>query len=284
MDILPDLRLKSRENVECLYLSSDDPAYVKDINWFNSYPYQFKYSFNSRGFRDAEWPHTVEELKNSIWCFGDSAVTGVGAPVEHSWPYVLQSVTGSRTINISMDGASNEWIARRAAQVIAEIDPKNIIIMWTYLHRRESKDHTQSDEARRIWHTKCSDDADLENFKQCVVPFLRAGIQNYTISEPNQYSSWLSIWDEVKGPDWPSRPQTTQEFLQLPKWICDELKKFGVYKKLSNAISTDEPFNRLCRDLGINPITEIDKARDGYHFDVLTSTQIAKTMAQNIVL
>jgi hypothetical protein len=105
-----------------------------DKKHFNEYPYSVRYEYNSRGFRGADWP---ADISKSIWCIGDSFTVGVGAPIEHSWPAVLSDRLSQTTINCGMDGASNDWIAARVLELIAELSPKNIIIQWSYLHRRE---------------------------------------------------------------------------------------------------------------------------------------------------
>lgn len=105
-----------------------------DKEYFNKYPYAVHYEYNTRGFRDNEWPDNVS---HSIWCIGDSFTVGVGAPIKHSWPAILADKVGRKTINCGMDGASNDWIAGRVLELIAEINPTNIIVQWSYLHRRE---------------------------------------------------------------------------------------------------------------------------------------------------
>lgn len=278
-EILPDLILPSRTHLNCLYTGIDSPSSTDNIDWFNEYPHSIDYSFNSRGFRDTEWPESVDDLKNAVWCFGDSYTVGLGSPIEHSWVKVLQNRAACRTINVSMDGASNDWISRRVKQVKHQINPTNIIIMWSFLHRRELDCLVLPDEDRRIWNTKCSTTEDLKNFKECVLPFINvSGIQNYIIPGANQYSDWLTIWDQVKGPDWPEQPTTTRAFLEMPQWVVDELKQFGVYKKLFTAISTNEPFSNICKELGITQVVAVDKARDNHHFDVLTSNNIVSNM------
>jgi hypothetical protein len=109
-------------------------AECKDKNHFRQYPDPVVYQYNSRGFRDAEWP---DDLKNSIWCVGDSFTVGLGTPFEYIWPQVLQKKTRKRTINLSMDGASNNWMARRAADVLTIVQPSTMIFMWSYVERRE---------------------------------------------------------------------------------------------------------------------------------------------------
>ena len=168
-NILPDCRLQSRQNQYLLTSGIDSPDNCLDFAHYQNYPHKVEYHYNSRGFRDAEWPQTLEELKNSIWCFGDSFTVGLGCPLEHTWPYLLSQQLNKRCINISMDGASNEWISRWASKICTEIQPELVIIQWSYVHRRESLDVDLSDEERRIYHIDSTLEEDLDNIKQCVL-------------------------------------------------------------------------------------------------------------------
>lgn len=147
--ILPDFILPSRVNQHWQYLGIDSIEECLDKKWFKKYPYNVEYHYNSRGFRDSKWPESIEELKQAIWCIGDSFTVGLGAPVEHTWPCLLQQHTGMRTINLSMDGASNNWISRKTIGILKEISPKNIIIHWSYISRREE---TIESTLNRLWN------------------------------------------------------------------------------------------------------------------------------------
>jgi len=95
------------------------------------------YEYNSRGFRDAEWPKSINELKKCIWCFGDSQTVGVGDAYENTWPKLLEKKINKRCINVSMVDASNDWIFDRVKMIIDVIKPKFIVIQWSFLHRYE---------------------------------------------------------------------------------------------------------------------------------------------------
>ena len=131
--ILPDFLLPSRQNKIWSESGIDTINNCHDKSHFKKYPYPITYHYNSRGFRDTEWPQTVFELQNSIWCFGDSFTTGVGSPLSHTWVNILQHRLDKRCINVSMDGASNYWIARKISRVLDKIKPKIIIIQWSFL-------------------------------------------------------------------------------------------------------------------------------------------------------
>lgn len=166
--ILPDFFLSSRQNCSLDYTGLDHREQSPSPEYFDSYPYTVTYEFNSRGYRDQEWPESLEELRQCIWCLGDSYTVGIGNPYEHTWPSILEQRTGRRVIKVAMDGASNNWIARRAQAVAQCIDPVHMIIHWSFLHRRELPDAKFNDEFRRIYNVKCLPQDDIDNFKHCL--------------------------------------------------------------------------------------------------------------------
>lgn len=163
MGTIADLCLTSRAGTTVTNTGMDCLRYCRDRQHYLSYPHEISYQFNSRGFRDHEWP---QDLVNCIWCIGDSYTVGIGQPFSEIWPQQLCSLTGQRTVNISMDGASNAWIARRAAQILDNIRPRIMILHWSFLHRREDKRTDITDEHRRIWHVR--DDDDIDEFQRCI--------------------------------------------------------------------------------------------------------------------
>ena len=253
----------------------DHRRFCLDQKHFDNYPDNIEYKFNSRGFRDIEWPESIEELKNSIWCFGDSFTVGLGSPLEHTWVNILQQRTEIRCINVSMDGASNNWIARKINRVLEEITPQRIVVQWSYLHRTESNDITLSDEKRRITHLNdISLGHQFDNFKN-----LRGSINNKSaqivqsiipdglpIYHHNQYKEKINI---LKGPNWPDLIDITVEgFPAIDKSIKKELKNFGI---LTNTIEYLEHKHLLDTIDDCICIKQIDFARDGHHYDYLTA-------------
>ena len=108
-----------------------------DLQHFKSYSKNISYRYNSRGFRDYEWPKDLSEV---IWCVGDSFTVGIGQPFEETWPYLLEKKSGKRCLNLGEDGCSNDTIALRAQEIFKLFNPKLIVIMWSYLHRRRVGD------------------------------------------------------------------------------------------------------------------------------------------------
>ena len=122
---------------------------------FLSYSKLILYKFNSLGYRDYEWP---DDIKQKQWCIGDSFTLGLGQPDNECWPQLVSALLNSPIINVSMNGASNDWIARRAKYIIDHFDPSVILIQWSYIHRRESTEPLTCDEDRAIWYGNNHDD------------------------------------------------------------------------------------------------------------------------------
>ena len=111
----------------------DTPEECFDKKHFASYSKKITYRYNSKGFRDDEWP---EDLSDVVWCVGDSFTVGIGQPFEETWPQVLQQELGKRCINIGENGCSNDKIQLRVNQIVNQHHPKLIVVMWTYPWRR----------------------------------------------------------------------------------------------------------------------------------------------------
>ena len=104
-----------------------------DKDHFKNYTKQVSYKFNSRGFRDVEWP---DDLSNVIWCVGDSFTVGLGQPFEETWPQLLENKLNRRCLNLGQDRCSNDSMALRVNEIYKLYKPKLILIMWSYLWRR----------------------------------------------------------------------------------------------------------------------------------------------------
>lgn len=167
--VLSDFVIQSQAGQSHKYFGIDSPKFCNDLEHFNNYPHKIDYQYNSRGFRDAEWPDNLYDLQNAIWCVGDSFTVGLGSPIEHTWPWVLQQATGTRTINVSMNGASNMWMSRKVHSIIKEIQPTTIVIQWSFTHRREDIDQLWlSDEDRVLHFINAGEQDDIDNTVQCI--------------------------------------------------------------------------------------------------------------------
>jgi hypothetical protein len=238
--ILPDFVIPQLSGLRLDTTGHDQLKYAIDKKHFINYPYKVNYSYNTRGYRDEEWP---ENLSECIWCVGDSFTSGVGQPYEHIWPQVLAKRLQVRTINVSMDGASNDWIARKISRITEIIKPKTIIAQWSYVNRRESvvTGKTDNDYDRRIWFQKdAQSTGDIAN--------LISNIQNSRDACKNFQSTLISSFI----------PDTMHD--SYTDYFNDEFDKLNVprvdYKVL-------------------------DLARDGHHYDILTATNFVDNLVNS---
>lgn len=127
------LEVENKKNYKSIISGIDSLEYCKDKDFFLAYPDKIIYEYNSKGFRDNEWPESMDDV---IWCVGDSFTVGIGLPIEHTWPFMLEQATGVRCINLSSDGCSNDRMGMRIDHVRRHHDPKLLIVMWSYPCRR----------------------------------------------------------------------------------------------------------------------------------------------------
>lgn len=153
-----------------------------NIKNFLSYSYPICYNYNSYGFRDHEWP---SDLSDVIWCVGDSFTSGVGVPFEHRWTNILENKLNKRCINLGIDGASNPLIRNICLQILREHNPKIIIPMWSFFHRRH-------EDPWNLSHlTNSSKEEDFTTFLDCFkdVNNNSSSCKIVNLLIPNQYIS-----------------------------------------------------------------------------------------------
>ena len=257
--MLDDLYLNYKRNACFEYNGSDSFNRCFNKKLFQQYPWPIVYQYNSRGFRDQEWP---TDLSDVVWCLGDSFTVGLGSPLEHTWWKVLESSLGRRCVNVSMDGASNEWLARKALAILSELSPVDMVIMWSYTHRRENWNDNDlkqqlgivdiDDEDRRSHHNhydaKFGEAYKVPDIDQAIVKQDSANFQHCVeLVETNR-----------------SQSRIIHSFIPGFRWVDD---------KLVNDIA-NWPKDRHW----IPEIKKLDLARDGFHFDIKTSRQVARSI------
>ena len=285
--ILPEFVLPSRASQHWKYSGQDHPDRCKDPHHFNAYPNTVEYVYNSRGFRDAEWP---SDLNNAVWCIGDSFTVGVGSPVTHTWPYLLAQALNQQVINVSMDGASNQWIARKAVQLSQLTTPQAIVIHWSYVERREDPDTALNDEQRRLSHlpSEIGIIDCLLNFQQCVelVEQHKGSTQIIHSMIPRaaavpQYQEVQQCWANIAGPDWPA--QVPADINSIPDFVVDELKSHRAWEFVWEYYHAQELLqNTLSNVCYVGPTIQIDVARDGHHYDIKTAGQLVESICQSM--
>lgn len=92
------------------------------------------YSFNSHGFRTAEFasPQAV--------CFGCSFTMGTGLRQEHTWPQQFQTLTGISVANLAHAGSSNDTALRMALHYLPLLKPRYALWLQTDQRRVEILD------------------------------------------------------------------------------------------------------------------------------------------------
>jgi hypothetical protein len=115
-----------------------------------------------------------------------------------------------------MDGASNNWISRIAHNIAQNICPKNIIIMWSYIHRREGLNNQDKQEVIHL---------SMEEF-------------------------WKEYYSAIRGDSWPECA-TIEDFSKLPLWIKESIQKnhqapqFVISDDLSSMCWNDTEIKRI---------------------------------------
>ena len=107
---------KNKINLKELESGLDSLEHCLNKAHFLDYKKPITYEYNSRGFRDQEWPN---DLSDVVWCIGDSFTSGIGQPFEETWPKVLENKIKKRCINLGLDGCSNDHIAHMAKEIFA---------------------------------------------------------------------------------------------------------------------------------------------------------------------
>ena len=264
--ILPDFVLTTRANQLWDYHGLDTEEFCLSKSYFENYPHEVSYKYNSRGFRDEEWLEDIEKLKKCIWCFGDSFTTGMGCPYDSIWVKSLEqqytkaiSVTlnkdvNVRTINISMDGASNEWISRKVISIIKQISPKFVVIHWSYFDRREDPDTSLIDEDRRISLLSDGDYQDNKHHQDLHVN-LKNTLKCIKKVENSNHSGTI-----------------------IHSVICDEINfyPYATSRSIHNSIKS------ICKNYIIFQ-EKVDLARDGNHYGINTNFLLASKILEKII-
>ena len=245
MTILKEFVLTTTANTFETTCGIDSLEHCKDVIYYKTYTKNIIYEYNNCGYRDEDWP---TDLADCIWCIGDSFTVGLGQPYDETWVKLVANQTGKRTINVSMNGASNDWIARRAQAIIDNFNPRIMLIQWSYCHRRENKDITLIDEDRKIHFIAAAGGrekfADIQSLdkQNCIENILKISSQRST--------------------------QLVHSF--IPKFARSDDAEFiyNALKKHNINFFPEQP--------------QVDLARDSHHYDVQTASNYANLYVSNL--
>jgi len=282
--MLDDFILPSRVNARWNYSGIDSPHYCFDKQHFKQYPYEVSYQYNSRGFRDDEWP---DDLQNAIWCVGDSFTVGLGCPQEHTWPSLLKSKLGVNCINLGLDGGSNAWMCRKIHRLLEAVEPKVIVVQWSFLHRSEHANTDLNDELRRIEYV-LDDMFDLyvkmfdgikaieqsKKSTQIIHSFIPDCYENCQIDQEMQ-----KLWNQLRGESWSQYPKDLAEFNCINELTRSELGSY--YDKFDRYFHAEQVRTQI---QSIPEIKKLDLARDGFHYDIVTARDFVEKLASLISL
>jgi hypothetical protein len=280
--LFPDLMLHSRVHQTWETSGMDSVENCNDPAHFRSYPYPLTYQYNSRGFRDQEWPQDFHDV---IWCVGDSFTVGIGSPLQHTWPWLLGQRTGLRTINISMDGASNQWICRRACEILRSGLAQRMVIQWSYTHRREN--HDVMDIINSRWQRFYQDVRD-SNWPPCPQWQYRDQLPIKIQQELERDPYWSKIdfvHDEERRIDIPRREAVldptlnTQDFQQCVQQVEQQQNNCELIHTFIPDFSDDPNIQSVLHSwpttrAWLPPIVRLDWARDHHHYDIVTAQNL----------
>ena len=168
-------------NMVCNTIGLDSLSHCINKSHYRSYPTDIVYKFNSMGYRDIE-----QYSGDEILAIGDSFTLGLGVNAEDTWPAQLSKMLNYPVLNFSLNGASNDWIARRASELMNFFNPKAIIVHYTFSHRRERPFPDWHDNERTECEPIYTDKENLINWKKnfetvenLSVPVIHSFITNW---------------------------------------------------------------------------------------------------------
>jgi len=276
--ILPDFVIPSRVDQCWSTTGIDCEDQCLDREHYRSYPYQVEYRYNNRGYRDQSWPDSLSELSKAIWCVGDSFTVGLGSPREHTWSYILQQSIGTRTVNVSMDGASNDWISRKSIDILKQIQPKLMIIQWSYVNRREENLQTILDQHWQNFYNSIRDDS----WPSCTRQNRHTLPQKIQDEIDSVHGGWNDScmqdeWRRLRGGNCTDEEDIENILHNIYQVLeSNDCNTKIIHTFIPNFVpkSFKGVVESKVKGLVIPEIKVLDLARDGHHYDILTSQSL----------
>jgi len=286
-----NLSLPTLSNYCCDFFAPDEPG---SRGFRQNYPHKVSYYFNSRGYRDFEWPTEISALTNAIWCVGDSATLGIGVPIKHTWPSVLNQRANSRCINISLRGASNQWICRQVCELLQSSIPTQIVIQWSFLHRREHSVDDAIDQLFLQFYSKIKDPTwpQIKHFKDfyTLPDTIQQEITSMHSCDVGSDSKKISLWNIIDSKKFTWLDETrslhyahtsTEDDIKLTLELIDLVESNKNNCRILHCFIPDfldtpsiKQFEFCFYQRYKQPIIrakQVDFARDGGHYDIITS-------------
>jgi hypothetical protein len=184
-----------------------------------------------------------------------------------------------------MDGASNDWIARRCCQIIAAVQPHLMLIQWSYTHRRELPLHNVDQEIDQRWR-RFYQDIRAPHWPESQSFQLFDRLPPEIQTEIRQDPYWLTLItadDHNRRLDNPGRDAIINDDLNTENFF-ENVHRVEAAKRSTRIVHTFIP--RFTADTQrmhemlqqqmpgewLPEIRQQDFARDGHHYDIVTAT------------
>jgi len=173
-------------NLQCNTLGLDSSDHCFDKNHYNLCG-DVNYSFDDMGYRN-----NTPYQHNAILAIGDSFTLGLGVNVDDTWANRLSKILNYPVLNFSLNGASNDWIARRTTELMDFFKPKAVIVHYTFSHRRERPQQDWHDDERTECEPLYTEQENYENWRanftrlsKLKIPIVHSFITNWHTSSIN---------------------------------------------------------------------------------------------------
>lgn len=260
-----------------------------DKIYFKNYPESVHYRFNEIGFRE----RSISQYNGTeILAIGDSFTVGLGLAENKTWPRQLENIVNYPVLNFGLNGASNNWIAKKCLQLLEYFDPPYIVVHWTFSHRREHWNSSWTDVERMLHYTETTVDNCLENWenwKKCATQ-----VENNPKKIPVVHSmihNWHDGHVDFSEVDFaiPVIPPLNTLIACFPGFSASFNRHAEPYID-NEMISPDKiktNFPKLTDDqinMLLSKLEFVDLARDGFHYGPATCNVLANKIAQYIKL
>jgi len=139
--LLQTIKIPYYADLKYKTLGLDSMDHCFDKSHYTNYPDEIDYTFNEIGYRC----RPVDRYQgDEILAIGDSFTLGLGVNQKDCWSSQLEYLLDYPVLNFSLNGASNDWMARKIKNLLTIFKPKCIIVHYSFSHRREK--------ARVDWH------------------------------------------------------------------------------------------------------------------------------------
>lgn len=181
-DFLKTFSIPRYCNLQCDEIGTDTYKHCFDKKHFKNFE-KVNYTFNEIGFRT----HSIRDFqRDAILAIGDSFTLGLGVNAHDRWTDQLEILLDHQVLNFSLNGASNDWIARKANELLQYFQPRCIIVHWSFSHRREKPFTDWHDDERTECEPFYSDEENFSNW-----------LKNYqSINKPRVIHSVIPNWHD----------------------------------------------------------------------------------------